>query len=516
MIGHQEQTKNTSRPNSLRRTLASGLILNLLSNLLLYLGHLIIARRLPRDDYAVFIIVVSFVSLMALFADLGLTLLFVRKFAAAEANSAAGKKDVRGELLGSMLVLRFGMAIIVSLVVMIISPLLGYSLETRQLMMIMLVTLFISSRLLVVRSVGEAFLRGHNKYHLVALFAVVDAIVFSGALYFYSDKVLDLEGAVWIYSFCHIPGFLFLFGIIYRFSKSIGFKLRFNFHIIKTMLTEGFPLILSTAFLTIHSQADALLIDKFSTAKEVSAFGAGLRVLTAVVFLPGVFTAVIGPLVTQATVTQEFEKIRSTIDRSLRLLLVSALFIAISFSVSSELVVYILFGENKYMDAAPLVLLFGWAFIPICFSFFITDIAIAEGRFWIPTLYASIIMISSILCDILLIPHYGALGAVMAKCISVTIGSVVLLAISEKLQVLARNKIMLIFLKLGAIAACSLGTIYLLSFIQLNLAAVICIVAVSFFFSAVLLVKIISFQEIWTFFRGFFRTSDIWRSENGQ
>src|ERR1700730_3940095 len=83
----------------LRRTLVSGLMLNLLTNLLLYLGHLIIARRLPRDDYAVFIVIVSFVSLTALFADLGLTLLFVRKFAAAEALAAVSKKDERGELM---------------------------------------------------------------------------------------------------------------------------------------------------------------------------------------------------------------------------------------------------------------------------------------------------------------------------------------------------------------------------------------------------------------------------------
>ena len=493
-----------SKP-SLRRSLANGLMLNLLGNLLLYLGHLIIARRLPREDYATFTVVVSFVSLMALFADLGLTLLFVRKFAAAEALAEAGNKDTRGELLGSMLALRFGMAIFISIVVLVLTPILGYSLETRQLIMIMLVTLFISSRLMVVRSVGEAFLRGHNKYHLVALFAVVDALVFAGALYFYSDKILDLEGAVWIYSFCHIPGFLLLCGIIYRFGKSIDFKLKLDFQIIKGMLIEGFPLILSTAFLTIHSQADALLIDKLSSAKEVSAYGAGMRVLTAIIFLPAVFSAVIGPSVTQATVTQDFEKMRPMIERSFRILLLIALFIAVSFSISSHFIVNILLGTNKYLDAAPLVMIFAWTFIPICFGTFITDIAIAEGRFWIPALYTAILMVVSILSDIILIPQYGALGAVIAKCIAVTIGSLTLLFISEKLHVLRRNSLLLIFLKLGMIAACSLGIIYVLSLFQLNLIVVISIVSLTFFLTAILL-SMCSF-EIWVSpFKFFSRT----------
>jgi len=497
-------SEQTDRRPSLRRSLASGLMLNVFVNLLLYLGHLIIARRLPREDYAVFTVVVSFVSLMALFADLGLTLLFVRKFAEAEALAAEGKKDTRGELLGSMLALRFVMAIVVSLVVMLITPLLGYDIATRHLMMIMLITLFISSRLLVLRSVGEAFLRGHNKYHFVALFAAIDALVFAGVLYFYAGKILDLEGAIWIYSLCHLPGFILLFGLIYRDARSIGFHLRFRLDAIRSMIREGLPLILSTAFLTIHSQADPLLIDKLSSAKEVSAFGAGLRILSALIFLPAVFSAVIGPPVTQASVTKDFERIRPTVDRSLRLLLLGALFIAITLSISSANVLNILFGSDKYSDAAPLAMVFGWTFIPICFASFAIDIAIAEGRFWISALYTSCIMVISIGCDLILIPLYGALGAGIAKCTAVTIGSIILIYISPKLYVLIRKKILLLFLKLSFVAILSIGLFYALSALQISSMLKLIIVMTAFFLSSIGLVKIVSFAEITAFASGIF------------
>ena len=472
------------------------LAFNVLSNLLLYIGHLIIARQLLRDDYATFVVVVSIVSLSALFADLGLTGLFIRKFAEAEALAVMGKQDTRGELLGSILGLRLILAVVVSVAVIIIIPMLGYSLGIRHLIMIMLVTFFISSRIVVVRSVGEAFLRAANKYHVIALLAVIDALFFTSVLYFFSGKTLDLETAVWIYSFCHLPGFLLLCGIIYYDGKSVGFRLKFRFSLIHSMIRESLPFVLSTAFLTIHSQADVLLLDKLSSSKQVSAFGAGLRVLSALVFLPMVFSAILGPMVTNATVTKDFESIRAKTDRSLRLLLSIALFIAIMLSVSSDFVMKLLFGIGKYSDAAPLVTLFGWTFIPICLGAFITDLAVAEGKFWLPTQYTAILMVTSIACDFLLIPSYGAFGVAIAKCISVSLGGAVLLLFSEKLLVINQKKLIHFFVRIAVIAICALCILQLLSYFQITPLIILIIEFVVFLINLVFVFKMISSSEI--------------------
>lgn len=494
--------KNTTRSTS--RDLITSLALNIISNVVLYIGHLIIARRLLRDDYATFVVIVSFVSLSALFADLGLMGLFIRKFAEAEALAKAGKKDLRGELLGSILALKVILAILVSLVVLVILPFLGYPLETRHLVMIMLVTFFLSSRIVVVRSVGEAFLRAANKYHVVALLIVIDAITFTGLLFFSSDKILDMEAVVWIYSFCHLPGFVILTLIITKDIKSAGYRLHVNFNEIRLIVRESLPFILSTAFLTIHTQADLLLLDKMSSSNEVSAFGAGLRVLSAIIFLPVVFSAVIGPLVTKATVSMDFERVRSILDRSLRFLLSGSLLVAIILSVSSAEVMNLLFGSSKYSDAAPLVIIFGWAFIPMCLGAFVTDIANAEGKFWIPAIYTFIIMIISILGDILLIPHYGAYGVAIAKLTSLCIGCIALILAMNKLEVFNLRNVSVSILKLSFVALLSLAVIYLLSLWQLEPLFSLIIVLLTFFVSTVFICKIISLSEIRLFIPSFF------------
>ncbi len=497
-----EDYKLLKKPvSSLRRTLAGGLLLTVLANAFLYIGHVVIARRLSREEYAIFTVVVSFVSLMALFADLGLTLLFVRKFAEADERTRAGEHERRGELLGSMLVLRLGLALLVSGAVFVIAPLLGYPNETQKLMHIMLLTLFISSRLMVVRSVGEAFVRGHNKYHLVALFVVIDAMVFAAALLFYGRSgTIDLEGAVWIYSLCHIPGFLLLIWLISSSAKEIGFRLSIHFGMLWEMIREGLPLIFSTAFLTIHNFADALLLDKLSTPQQVSAYGAGIRILTAVIFLPTVFSAVIGPQVTQAIVRGNSGHVRTIVDRALRVLLISALIIGLSLTCASNTIIGLLFGGDKYGDAVPIVVMFGWTFFPIVFATFLSEIAIAEGKLWISTLYMCVIMIVSVTMDFVLIPSLGAFGAATSKCIAVTVGSLVLLVASRQMHVIEARRFLIFLLKCsGALIIALLAYFGMRSALDLNELLTLTVVIVVF--SGVLLaLRAIGWQEISSFF----------------
>jgi O-antigen/teichoic acid export membrane protein len=438
-------SKISSSTSSIRRAVAGGLLFNLLVNVFLYIGQLIIARRLPRNDYAVFTVVISFISLMALFADLGLTLLFVRKFAEADEHSRAGVQDVRGELLGSMLGLRIGLSVLVCITVWIIAPVLGYPYETQKLMHIMLLTLFISSRLLVVRSVGEAFLRGHNKYNLVMSFILIDALTFAVALYFYGGGNLDLEGAIWIYTLCHIPGFILLIGFIATHTREMGFRISFHFGVLKQMIREGFPLILSTTFLTIHNFSDALLLDKLSSPTQVSAYGAGMRILTAIMFLPAVFSAVIAPRVTQAITRKDTVQVKKIVQMTVRFLFLFTSLTALVITTAPKLIISLLFGSDKYGDIIPVITAYGWSFIPIALATFLTEIAVAEGTLWVSTIYMMTIMILSITADLLIIPLWGAFGAALAKCISVFIGLMILLLITRRLQVLDFRKLLKFF-----------------------------------------------------------------------
>jgi len=88
------------------RGAAGGFVLNILGSGFLFLGQLLIARLLSREDYAQFTVSISFVGIMALIADLGMNPLFIRLFAEAEEEVNAGGEDRRGTLLGTALSIR--------------------------------------------------------------------------------------------------------------------------------------------------------------------------------------------------------------------------------------------------------------------------------------------------------------------------------------------------------------------------------------------------------------------------
>jgi PST family polysaccharide transporter len=199
--------------------------------------------------------------------------------------------------------------------------------------------------------------------------------------------------------------------------------------------------------LTIHNYADALLLDKLSTPQEVSAFGAGLRILTAIIFLPTVFSAVLGPRVTQAIVRNDHSKIRSLVGMSMRLIAFAAFLIGLFFTGAPAIAIRLLFGSDKYMDAIPIITIFGWTFLPIAFATFLGEIAIAEGKLWLSTMYMGIIMIVSVGMDLLLIPSMGAIGAAWAKCVAVSVGAIVLFIASKRMDVFDEKQFFFFLLK---------------------------------------------------------------------
>jgi PST family polysaccharide transporter len=216
------------------------------------------------------------------------------------------------------------------------------------------------------------------------------------------------------------------------------------------------------------------------------------------VFLPLVFSAIIAPLVTQAIVKEEFARIRSLTDRSFRLLIIFAVLIALIISSAPDTIIHVLFGGDKYQDAAPIVILFGWMFIPLCFGIFMAEIAVAEGILWLPAVYFGTAMIFSITLDIILIPKYGALGSAIAKTIGTTCGAATLFLFSKKLVVVEWKFFLNFILKLFLILLIVIPVRYLFISLQLNEILIVCFVCACFMV-LVLLLKAIQLREAVSF-----------------
>lgn len=440
--------------------------MSILTNISLYIGQLLIARSLSREEYALFLVVTNFVVLFSLFADLGLTPLFVRLFS--KHSNLKNSDESQGSLLGSMIFIRVSASVIVSVAVVVVSYLVGYSIYERYLMAIFLASLFISSRLLVLRSVGEALLRSKGRYHIAMLFATLDAMVFALCIFIVRYFKTDVELTVWIYTFSNLPGFILLTLWISRWVKSEKIHLKVDFSRVFEILREGVPLALGTAFLTIHNTADTLLLDRLSTSTDVSAYGAGIRVLSALIFLPSVFALVSAPEITKAITGGNPDSARRIVTRSLQILIIISLLFALALTAAPVLVVTVLFGGDKFVDAAPLVTLFGWAFIGMSFSYYMIEVAIAEGKQWVSMLYMLVLMVVSVVFDLLLIRPYGFYGAGVAKTIAVVTGSIVVFFSMRSVDSFIHKSFFIFALKASALTLLLLGGLLLARSFNVN------------------------------------------------
>lgn len=433
----------------------SGLGITILANGFLFIGQLIIPRALTHSEYAQYTVSISFVAVLALLADLGMSSMFTKEFAEAEEVMLLGGGDRRGELLGSAFLLRLMLSVFVAVLALSIAPTL-YPANMVSNIAIVLLSLFISSRLLVFRSVGESLLRSRGKYYLVASFALLDALGFAIILFATRSEALSVQDILWIYVLCNLPGFLLLMVSIFRWRRQERIHITPKLSTMLKFLRAALPLSIATGFLTIHTEADKLLLDRLSTPNEVASFGAMVRLMAAVIPVPMVLAAVAGPELTRLLQREDRERARQLTGLSLRILLASAGAIAV-FVIPASTEIASFFLGKTYAASGYLLEYIGFMLLPVFVSTFLMEMSIASGRFWPATAYTAFLMVSVITGDLLLIPSLGAAGAMTSKLISVTLGCAVLILALRNTEFLDRRSLANIIFRV----ACCIATIAL-------------------------------------------------------
>jgi O-antigen/teichoic acid export membrane protein len=422
------------KSSTVKNTLVVGFLYNVALNGFLYIGQIGIVRSLSRVEYAQFIVATNFIALFSLIIDLGLTSLTVKLISEAQFQQSDAAMNPLGRTFGTLLLFRIILSILVVGVVEVSAHILGYSDNTVLLMTIFLPSLFISSRLFALRSIGEAFLRGVGKYRQYIRYATIDALCFSLCVFIAGIYKTNVVEIMLIYTLSNLPGFLLLSKAIYSDLKKENILLQFDSSIIKKLLVKGSPLIIGSVCLAVHNAADPLILDKLSTPNEVSAFGASLRVQTALMFLPIIFSTVIAPEVTRYLSAMNIDYARNLVHRSIKALLVFSCGIALIVTTLPNTIVSVLFGDGKYTDISPLIQLFSWTFVGISYSLFIIEIAVVEGKQWITMVYMVVSMAVSVALDIALIPSHGAYGAALARFIAITLATIIVSVLTRNMS----------------------------------------------------------------------------------
>lgn len=363
-----------------------------------------IARYLGPEQFGVLNYVLAFVALFSAVAKLGIDQIVIRDL--------TNSPEQQGAILGTTFALKLGAALIALILVL---PAAWVAQDGDWSFMV----------LIAVVAAGMIFnaLDAYDLYYqarVLSRYAVfarsVSFILFSAVrvililkgyplLYFAAATTLEiaLGGGVLVW--------------LHRSKQTSEPKWHFNWETMVSLLKDGWPLIVSSALIVIHTRIDQVMIGQMLGHAEVGIYSAAIRLSESWLFIPLIIVQTVTPYL------MKLREINPQYYQARLLQLYSLMFwlgalAAGATIVFGEFSVVLLFGEQYRAAYLPLVL-------TIWTGIFISQ-AVARGVWMVGEnmqgfrLANNLVAVPmNIALNLVLIPAYGVIGASMASLVSI-------------------------------------------------------------------------------------------------
>ena len=362
-----------------------------------------VARYLGPDKFGLLSFAHSFVGLFTIFATLGLDEVVVRELVKDESR--------RDSLVGTTFWLKLFGAFLVLLVLAFAINFTSNDVDTHILVFIIasatifqsfnIVDFYFQSKIL-----GK-FVAYANFISLFISTIVKIALILSHA---------SLLAFAWVVLF---DSFVLACGFIYFFLKHSTFRIKYLIFYKSTaidLLKDSWPLIFSGGVLMIQARIDQVMIKEMLGSLEVGYYSVAMRLIEAVAFIPMLLKSSLYPSIQSAKI-QSKALYQDRLLNFYRLNFLFFLVLAIPIFIFAEPIIVLLFGI-EYQPAGVLLAL-------LSIRLFFANMGVARGTYIVTENLMKFSMLTMILGTIVniylnyvLIPNYGARGAIVATIVS--------------------------------------------------------------------------------------------------
>ena len=362
-----------------------------------------VARYLGPEKFGLLSFAHSFVGLFTIFATLGLDEIVVRELVKDESR--------RDSLVGTTFWLKLFGAFLVLLVLAFAINFTSNDVDTHILVFIIasatifqsfnIVDFYFQSKIL-----GK-FVAYANFISLFISTIVKIALILSHA---------SLLAFAWVVLF---DSFVLACGFIYFFLKHSTFRIKYLIFHKSTaidLLKDSWPLIFSGGVLMIQARIDQVMIKEMLGSLEVGYYSVAMRLIEAVAFIPMLLKSSLYPSIQSAKI-QSKALYQDRLLNFYRLNFLFFLVLAIPIFIFAEPIIVLLFGI-EYQPAGVLLAL-------LSIRLFFANMGVARGTYIVTENLMKFSMLTMILGTIVniylnyvLIPNYGARGAIVATIVS--------------------------------------------------------------------------------------------------
>lgn len=274
--------------------------------------------------------------------------------------------------------------------------------------------LMIATRGSLVRYAFELPLRARTQYGLVSSLAVLDTLLFAVGIWLFRDE-LTPRAVILIFAAAALPGFVIL-GSIQRWVPFRWTQARWE--VMRGMLIDALPVIGTVLLFTLHDKVDGIMLDLFTTPREVGIFGAAYQALTPLTStVPMTAALALVPAIVQLS-SLDMERCRRFAITGLRFITATAIVLATCMSSITSWIIDLV-SKGRYADDQSQFFWFLWLVVPIFVVSFIQELNIALGHQRRNMAITGVLAGGTVIVGLVLIPIYQSTGAIVTKMVSV-------------------------------------------------------------------------------------------------
>lgn len=204
--------------------------------------------------------------------------------------------------------------------------------------------------------------------------------------------------------------------IAYTAKGNLLGKWRYSFDKARELLRDSWPLMFSSVVMMIYMRIDQVMLGEMLGNEAVGVYSAAVRLAEVWFFVPQVIFASVFPSIVEAKAVSE-ELFYERLQKFYNIMVLVNYLVAIPVTIIAKPLVVTIFGD-AYAKAGLMLAVLIWSnmfsSLELARSSFLTTMNWTRFNFMTIFLGAAL----NVVLNLVLIPHYGGMGAAVASCIS--------------------------------------------------------------------------------------------------
>jgi O-antigen/teichoic acid export membrane protein len=372
-------------------------------------ASLYLAKYLGPEDFGIYSFVISVLSILLLFTNLGIDPILIRELVNKKINSVT--------LMGSSFALTLSGGVLGFLLMGLLGYYYGFNSKIG-------IVIFFMSPILLLKSLNiiNSYFQSLKENKYPALSNIISIIIGSFLILIFIKLNFELEYFALIYSF---ECMLLIASLIYFYTtKNELQKWEVSKQTSLNILKESWPLIIAGAASIINTRIDQVYIGSMFSSSVLGNYSAAAKVSEFWLILPTILSTVFYPILIDLRAAN-FNKYK----KFLFLVIISCFSFGVIFSLItsyfSDDIILLLFGE-KYDLAGKYLSLYIWSTLPYFTLFILSSVIYLENLIKKNLVISAVSILGNIILNYFFIQFFGAVGAIYATLIIVLISYFIL------------------------------------------------------------------------------------------